>query len=369
MVENNNQEQTKQLEEKSQFSTGFINDQQGQDKILAVIDNLADGLMVFDEKEKLSLINPAAQKFFNVKEQALNKTINEFLNFPGLKNLFYLLGKEIKEVFRREIEINKDLILEISSFTIKKQDQKIGSLVIIHDITREKTIEKMKSEFVSISAHQLRTPLSEIKWSLETLSNEKLGQLTEVQKEILEKAHSSNKRMLSLVDDLLDVVRIEEGTRLYKLAYASLEEIVQSVLKIYQDKISKKQIKFEFQAPIKKLPKIKVDAEKMFLVVQNFLDNAIKYSPVGGQVAIDLTLKEKEIELSVKDTGIGIPKNQQQNIFEKFFRGKNAVKKEPGGNGLGLFIAKNIIDAHHGKIWFESEEKKGTTFYFSLPIK
>ena len=369
MLEQDNAEQSPIIEGTSRLVSSFINVKEGQEKILAIIDKLADGLMVFDEKEKLSLINPAAQGFFKIKEEALGKSINDFLNFPELKNLFYLLGKEIKEVFRKELEIDKDLILEITSFTIKKQNKKIGSLVIIHDVTREKTIEKMKSEFVSISAHQLRTPLSEIKWSLETLSNEKLGKLTEVQKEILEKAYSSNKRMLSLVDDLLDVVRIEEGTRLYKLAYTDLKEIVSSVVRVYQDKISKKQIKFEFQTPVKSLPKVKVDAEKIFLVIQNFLDNAIKYSFLSGAISISIVLKEKEVEVSVADAGIGIPKNEQQNIFEKFFRSKNAVKAEPGGNGLGLFIAKNIIEAHNGKIWFESQENKGTTFYFSLPLK
>ena len=364
MVDEKNVEQ----EQRSKVSSSFVDIQEGQEKFLAIIDNLADGLMVFDEKEKLSLINPAAQKIFKTKEDILGKSISEFLNLPNLKNLFYLLGKEIKEVFRRELEINRNLILEITSFSIQKKEEKIGSLVVAHDITREKTIEKMKSEFVSISAHQLRTPLSEIKWSLETLSNERLGTLTEVQKEILEKAHSSNKRMLSLVDDLLDVVRIEEGTRLYKLVSMHIEEVIQSVIDIYQDRIKKKQIKFEVQVSNKKLSKIEIDPDKIFLVIQNLLDNAIKYSPVGGIISISLSEKENKIEFSIKDSGIGIPEDQRQNIFSKFFRGKNAVKTEPGGNGLGLFIAKNIIEAHHGKIWFESEEGKGTTFYFALPL-
>jgi len=347
----------------------FATTQEDEEKTLTIIDNLADGLMVFDKEGKLSLINPVAQKFFGVKKEILGKSIVEFLNFPNIKKLFYLLGEEIKEVFRKELEIGENLILEITSLPILKEGKKLGSLIILHDITREKTIENMKTEFVSISAHQLRTPLSEIKWTLEILSEEKLGKLTGEQKEILKKAYDSNKRMLVLVDDLLDVVRIEEGKRLYKLAPSNLEEVVQSVIESYQEKIREKQIKFEFRVSSKKLPKIKIDAEKMSLAIQNLLDNAIRYNLPGGMITIALNSTEKEIEFSIEDTGIGIPNDQQKNIFKKFFRGSNAVKMETEGNGLGLFIVKNIVEAHNGKIWFQSEEGKGTTFYFSLPLK
>ena len=128
----------------------------GEEKdFLAIIDNLVDGLMVFDKEGKLSLINPASQKIFEIGTEVLSKSIVEFFNFPNLKNLFYLLGKEIKEVFRKELEIRKNLILEVTSLPILKEGKKLGNLVIPHDITREKTIERMKTEFVSISAHQL----------------------------------------------------------------------------------------------------------------------------------------------------------------------------------------------------------------------
>ena len=364
-----NQKGAGEGEEDNSSSSPFVDDQEKKEEILTIIDNLADGLMVFDKEGKLSLINPAAQKIFELKKEILGKSIVEFSNFPNLKNLFYLLGKEIKEVFRKELEITKNLILEITSLPLLKEEKKLGSLIILHDITREKIVERMKTEFVSISAHQLRTPLSEIKWTLETLANEKLGKLTKEQKEILEKAYDSNKRMLILVDDLLDVVKIEEGRRLYKLTLFNLEEVIQSVIESYQEKIKEKQIKFEFRVSSKKLPKIKIDVEKMSLVIQNLLDNAIRYNLPGGMITITLNSAEKEIEFSIEDSGIGIPEDQQQNVFEKFFRGSNAVKMETEGNGLGLFIVKNIIEAHNGKIWFQSKEGKGTTFYFKLPLK
>ena len=342
----------------------------GEEKdFLAIIDSLADGLMVFDKEGKLSLINPVAQRIFEIETEVLGKSIVEFFNFPNLKNLFYLLGKEIKEVFRKELAVRKNLILEVTSLQILKEGKKLGSLVILHDITREKAIERIKTEFVSLSAHQLRTPLSETKWALETLSKEKLGKLTAGQKEIVEKAYDSNKRMLALINDLLDVVEIEEGRRLYKLTLSDFGEVVQSVVESYQEEIKKKQIKFEFRVPNKKLPKIRIDTEKMKLAVQNLLDNSVRYNLPGGMITVTLNATEKEIEFSIEDTGIGIPKNEQQNVFGKFFRSSNAVKIETEGNGLGLFIVKNIIEAHNGKIWFQSEEGKGTTFYFNLPLK
>lgn len=342
------------------------NNGEEKEEILAIIESLVDGLMVFDQDKKLILINPAAQKIFKVGKEILGQTISEFSNTPDLKNLFYFLGKDIREVFRQELEIRENLILEVTSLPILKKRKKTGNLIILHDITREKRIDRMKTEFVSVSAHQLRTPLSAIKWALETLLKKKL---TSEQKEIVKEAYESNKRMLILVDNLLDVVRIEEGRYLQKLVLSDFEKIVQSVIKYYQEEIRKKRIKFEFRVLSEKLPKIKVDPEKIFLVIQNLLDNAIRYTLPGGMVTITLEASQKDIQFSIEDSGIGIPKDQQGNIFEKFFRGSNAVRMKTEGNGLGLFIAKNIIEAHKGKIWFRSEEGKGTTFYFTLPLK
>jgi signal transduction histidine kinase len=131
--------------------------------------------------------------------------------------------------------------------------------------------------------------------------------------------------------------------------------------------LDKKNLKFKFKKP-KGLPKVRVDIEKISLAIQNLLENAIRYNKIGGEIELVLKKKDSEIEFSIRDTGIGIPKNQQERIFTKFFRAPNALKLETEGSGLGLFIVKNIIEAHGGRIWFESEEGKGTTFYFTLPV-
>jgi len=368
-------ERTKELEESRTALMNILEDvqeargkaEEERDKTLAIITNFADGLLVFDPENKLSLVNSQAEEFFDVKgKDIIGRPILELSTFPTLEPLVALVGKEIKGVFRKELLITEKLTLEVSTVPVMSEKEKLGTLVILHDITREKIIEKMKTEFVSIAAHQLRTPLSAIKWTLRMVLDGDFGPITEEQRDFMEKTYSSNERMIT---DLLDVARIEEGRYLYKPILTNLESVVQFVINSYKDEIKRKKLKLEFKKPEKKLPQVTVDVEKIRLAIQNLFDNAIRYTPSGGQVTISLKSGKKEIECSVKDTGVGIPKDQQERVFTKFFRGANVLRMETEGTGLGLFITKNIIEAHGGKIWFESKEGKGSTFYFTLPVE
>lgn len=343
--------------------------EQERDKTQVIINNFVDGLLVFDKENKLSLINPQARRFLNLEHQeVIGQSVSELKNFLSFQPLLNLLGEEIKILFKRELSMREDLILEVSTVPLRSGKEKLGTLVILHDVTREKMIERMKSEFVSIAAHQLRTPLSAIKWTLKMFLDGDLGEITKEQGEFIEKIYQSNERMINLINDLLNVARIEEGRYIYNPILTEFEPIIESVIENHKEKIEKKKIKFEFKKPERKLPKVLVDVEKIKLVIDNLLDNALKYTLEGGSVTISLQHKEREIEFSIKDTGVGIPKNQQNRVFSKFFRGANVIKMETEGSGLGLFITKNIVEAHGGKIWFESEEGKGTTFYFTLPV-
>ena len=341
-----------------------------KNKTLAVITNFADGILVFDKENTLSLINPQAEDFFKVKrKEIIGKSITELGTFPTIKSVVTLAGKEIKGIFRKEVQIKENLVLEVSTIPIMREEEELGALIILHDITREKMIERMKTEFVSLSAHQLRTPLSAIKWTLRMLLDGDLGVITDEQRDFIEKTYKSNERMISLINDLLDVTRIDEGRYLYKPILTDLEPICQFVINSCQEEAERKKLKLKFKKPEEKLPKAIVDVEKIKLVIQNLLENAIRYTKSGGEILVSLRHLKKEIEFSVRDTGIGIPKNQQARVFTKFFRAANVIRMETEGSGLGLFITKNIIEAHGGKIWFESEEGKGTTFYFTLPVK
>jgi signal transduction histidine kinase len=229
-------------------------------------------------------------------------------------------------------------------------------------------VERLKTEFVSISAHQLRTPLSAIKWTLRMLLDGDLGQITEEQREFLARTYRSNERMIDLVNSLLNVTRIEEGRFLYHRILKDMVTIVEEVLVQFENEIKKKKIKLVFKKPLRPLPRVLVDTDKIKLVVENLIDNAVKYTLEKGKIVITLKKLNKEIEFCIKDNGVGIPSDQNGRVFTKFFRGANVMKLETEGSGLGLFIAKNIIEAHGGKIWFKSKQNKGTTFWFTLPI-
>jgi signal transduction histidine kinase len=194
------------------------------------------------------------------------------------------------------------------------------------------------------------------------------GELNKEQRDFLEKTYKSNERMISLINDLLNVTRIEEGRYIYQPLFCDFVGIVQAVVDLYQREIEKKNIKFEFKEPEQKLPRILADEEKMKLAVENLLNNAIGYTFPGGSIIISIDLLENEIEFKIEDTGTGIPKDEQSRVFSKFFRGINAIRMETEGSGLGLFVTKNIIEAHGGRIWFKSEEGRGSTFYFTLPL-
>lgn len=347
----------------------FLEKEFDKERILAVIDSLIDGLLVFDINAKVLLVNQAIRKFFGLEEkEILGKSIVDFSDFSGIKYLFYLLGKGIREVYKKELKIKDDLILEVTSTPILIDGQKIGTIVILHDITREKAVERMKTEFVTIAAHQLRTPLSEIKWVFNALLREKSLELNETQKEIIKQGYHSIERFTSLINDLLKSVEVEEGRYVYKFEPLDIEETIQKALDSFEEKIKEKELQFEFKISSKKLPKIKADKERITIVFENLIDNAIRYTPKGGMIVLNLQLREKEIEFSIKDSGIGIPEREQKDVYKKFFRASNALKTETEGSGLGLYIAKNIIEAHKGKIYFTSKEGEGTTFYFTLPL-
>lgn len=341
-----------------------------RDKTQSIIVSLADGLLLLDSENRLSLMNPQAEVFFQIKaEETMNKSLSEMSALPSFKPLTDLLLKETKGIFRKEIQINPNLTLEVSTIPLAAENEEIGNLIILHDITREKIIERMKTEFVSLAAHQLRTPLSAIKWTLKSLLDGDLGEITQEQSDFIKKTYISNERMISLINDLLNVTRIEEGRYLYKSTLVDMGEVVQLAVKPYQDEFPRKKIEFEFQRPQERFPQVLIDVEKVTLAIQNLLDNAIRYSRPGGKVVISLSHDDKNIEFSIKDSGMGIPEDQQKRIFTKFFRAQNALKIDTQGSGLGLFIVKNVIEAHGGKIWFESKENEGTTFHFTLPIK
>jgi signal transduction histidine kinase len=195
-----------------------------------------------------------------------------------------------------------------------------------------------------------------------------MGEMTIDQKSHLMKIIDTNERMIRFVTDLLSISRIESGRLEYNFVPVNLQHIAESVLLDVYPLSNHKQVFVTFRGKGLTLPTVAADTEKIRAVFQNLLENSIKYTPSGGHVTLDIRNKGGEVLVSVSDDGAGIPKDEQKNIFKQFYRAPSAVKMQAEGSGLGLYLAKAIVEGHGGKIWFESEKGKGTTFYFTIPV-
>lgn len=231
-----------------------------------------------------------------------------------------------------------------------------------------KKISENKSDIISITSHQLRTSLSALKWIFKMFIDEDVGKLTNEQNELIQKAYNSNERMLSLVNDLLTLNHSEESLFVFKFEKIDFLYLVEQTLFEFSGETNKKEVELIFLKPESPIPTISCDLKLIRVALQNLIENAIKYSNIKGKVFISLRQKENDILLSVHDTGIGIKDEDKENIFKKFYRAQNAQEKDVVGSGLGLYTAKNIVEKHNGKIWFENANGGGTTFFVSLPI-
>ena len=233
--------------------------------------------------------------------------------------------------------------------------------------TNSKEIDRLNSEFVSVASHQLRTPLTAIKWIMEMVLDGDAGEVTADQREYFEQVYESNERMIRLVNDLRRVSQIEMGRITVKPKPRDLVQLARKIIQEMEPTVTERGQTITLECD-GSLPKIPFDPEYIRQVIQNLLSNASRRTPAGGEIKVRIYKKGKDLVFMVSDTGYGIPANQQPQVFTKFFRGNNIVQKQTEGTGLGLYIAKGMVEASGGKIWFDSEENKGSTFYFSMPL-
>lgn len=244
----------------------------------------------------------------------------------------------------------------------------IISFVISNSFENLAEANRTKSEFINIVSHQLRAPLTNLRWATQFLLSEDFQKFAHAEKEEYFDIISENSnRMEGLIDDLLIISRLEEGKLDTRKKPFSLESLVKEVLKEHEIFLEANNIKVEFSSS-KKLPKVFASYPLAKIVLENLIGNAINYSQGAKKIIIELKRKRNNLIFSIKDQGIGIPKEDQKLIFSKFFRAKNAAQTEVNGTGLGLFIVKLILDGMAGKVWFKSSQGKGSIFYFSLPI-
>jgi PAS domain S-box-containing protein len=242
-----------------------------------------------------------------------------------------------------------------------------GAIMVFRDITREWDIDRSKTEFVSLASHQLRTPLSTISWYAEMLLAGDAGKLSKEQEDYMKEIYNGNRRMVELVNALLNVSRIELGTLAIESEPTEFASISESVIGEIMPSIKAKGLKLKKKYG-KEVPLINSDPKLIRIIFQNFLTNSIKYTPEKGTITVEIARQDPDVLIKVSDNGYGIPAHQQDKIFSKLFRADNAREKETEGTGLGLYIVKLIVEASRGKIWFESEENKGTAFYVTIPL-
>jgi PAS domain S-box-containing protein len=371
----------KQLDKKiSDLNVARKKTEEAHNKTAAIISNLADPMIVLDKDNKISLLNPASCSVLGFSNQDLGKKIAatdnySMNNFKGVIRKIYQVKKisEVgkKEIFYEELITNHHEVEHaykvITAKIIDYKGEYLGVMKIFYNVTREKNLDKMKSEFISIAAHQLRTPLSAIKWSIKLILDEDEGKINEGQKALLTKGYASNERVINLVNDMLNVSRIEEGRFGYSFTPEDFTDALKIVLSTLENEIKERKIQVVVKKP-DKLPLVLMDKQKIILVLQNLLENAVKYTPEEGKVEVIIDQGKKHLHVYVKDNGVGVPKEDKKKIFSKFFRASNVIRMQTEGSGLGLFICKNVIETHSGHIKFTSEEGKGTEFSFTLPI-
>ncbi len=351
----------------------------------AILKNLDDGVIEHDADMKIILMNPKAEDFLGVtydEVKGLAISASLYKTRPNLEALTQILypslalfaspPKSAHNSHARNMEIhvsNPEKKFLVTTTDMGNSSRGITSfLKILHDISQEQLVSQLKSEFVSIAAHQLRTPLSGIKWTLKLLLEGDAGALTPEQSELLKKGYETNERMIRLVNDLLNASRIEEGKFGYEFKDIDVARVLQSLVSSYSVLAKTKGIALLFEKTLNAPAMLYADPEKLALAVGNVIDNALKYTKEGGRIKVLLSRNAEFAEIQISDTGIGIPEAEQKKVFSKFFRASNVARLDIDGTGLGLFIAFHVIKRHGGNIFFISKEGEGATFTIRLPL-
>lgn len=345
----------------------------------ALLESIGEGVIATDQEGKVILMN-------NTAEELLGFTNVEVLD-KFLKNSISFQDEEGNDIHDKLIPKNSKTISLGSTTTttnyyfVQKNGERfpvsiivspvvldskiIGSIVVFHDITREKAIDRAKSEFASVASHQLRTPLTGIRWTIERIL--KQSKISDKEKDQLNDIQKLAYSLTEMVDSLLNIARIESSVISITPEKLDIVDFLNNSLKEAQLFLKEKNLVFSFKNNLKDLVAL-TDKNTLRNIFQSIIINAIEYTPDNGSITISLEKKEETFLISVSDTGIGIPKEDQKNIFGKFFRASNAMSIKAGGTGVGLYVAKEATKLLGGKIWFESEIDKGTTFYIEIPL-
>ena len=358
-----------------------------------IFNAIDEGIIVIDANQNISLFNPAATSITGWKqEDALNLNIKLVIQLLDNKNEaiddqnnpFIQVFRTKQNIRSNNLQIvNKDktpLSLSINAYPIIENDQVISAIILLRNITEEKREEEQLVDFISTASHEMRTPVAAIEGYLSLAMNSKISNIDDKVRGYLEKAHLATSHLGQLFQDLLTSAKAEDGRLTNHPQVIELGAFLKQLTEDLRFSAQKKGLSIDFVVGSEEKIKNEIVSEKNILpfyyvyadpdrlneVITNLFDNAIKFTSEGG-ITIGITSDQNIVQIFIKDTGIGIPSEDINHLFQKFYRVDNSATRTIGGTGLGLFIAKKIVELYNGKIWVESELKKGSTFYINLP--
>jgi two-component system phosphate regulon sensor histidine kinase PhoR len=345
-----------------------------KDYLQTILKGMTEGVLVVDGKGRILLVNDALRRLLSLSSDVSDKMPLEIIRNAELEGAIrkaiqdgenIALELDLNKSGEKTIEINVVSILSSNKRTDEDNEGIRGAIAVFHDITRLKQLEKIRQDFVANVSHELRTPLTTIKGYAETLLEGALKEDQAFQFVQVIKRHTD--RLTKIVEDLLMLSRIETKEFQLRMEAIPLRDFIDDVVEFVKEPAEKKEISLS-RNEIPSSLAVQADRDYLEQILINLLDNAVKYTPEGGKVIVSAIEKDsKEIQFSVEDNGIGIPKEDLSRIFERFYRVDKGRSKELGGTGLGLSIVKHLVQAHGGRVWVESQIGKGSTFYLTLP--
>jgi two-component system phosphate regulon sensor histidine kinase PhoR len=345
-----------------------------KDYLQTILKGMAEGVLVVDGRGRILLVNDALRRLLSLSSDVSDKMPLEIIRNAELEGAIrkaiqdgenIALELDLDKSGEKTIEINVVSILSSNKRTDEDNEGIRGAIAVFHDITRLKQLEKIRQDFVANVSHELRTPLTTIKGYAETLLEGALKEDQAFQFVQVIKRHTD--RLTKIVEDLLMLSRIETKEFQLRMEAIPLRDFIDDVVEFVKEPAEKKEISLS-RNEIPSSLAVQADRDYLEQILINLLDNAVKYTPEGGKVIVSAIEKDsKDIQFSVEDNGIGIPKEDLSRIFERFYRVDKGRSKELGGTGLGLSIVKHLVQAHGGRVWVESQIGKGSTFYLTLP--
>jgi signal transduction histidine kinase len=324
--------------------------QDGQ-TLLSVLNSFTYAVLVTDWQTNVVLINETASRMFNLtEEKAIGHPVSVLLESDELLSFF---------IRNKTVRVHVDPVKN-------KAGAVIGAVALFHDVTRVDAMDQLRADFLSMVSHELKSPLSSLLMQISVVLDGLAGELTSKQTDMLGKAKEKTKGMITLVNDILDYRRLKEGKSIQKVETLNLAEVLEHTVELMRLSAEEKGIAITSEIA-EELPSFSGDRGGVEAIFVNLISNAIKYTPKGGNVNVSLNKEAKGIRLMVTDTGMGIPPEDIDQIFEKFYRIKTEQTRSISGSGLGLSIVKGIVEAHSGAVHVESEVGNGTTFIVSLP--